>query len=311
MNQKNVHVGIDVSKELLDLTSFDKKVAHVPNTKRGIRSLIERIKKFPQPIIVCCESSGGYEKLLVTMLLEAEIPIARVNAKRVRDYAKSQGILAKTDAIDAHVIALYSKSSSPRLLSSPPEWVDKIKALLLRRNNLTEIIKQEKNRGRLIDDKEAISLLQSHLKFMKKQLDKIDDLLANAIANNDQLKQHFKRITEVKSIGKISALSLLAFIPELGTITDNAAAALAGLAPYNDDSGTKNGKRFIQGGRAHIREPLYMAALSAKTYNQTWSLLYNHLIEKGKPHKVALTAIMRKMVVLANRLIADPTFKIS
>lgn len=311
MEQPIVHVGIDVSKNALDVDPFDGKRPQVPNTKAGIRRLIQRIKAFEHPVTVCCESSGGYEQLLVTMMLEAGVGIARVNAKRVRDYARSQGILAKTDAIDAHVISLYSRSSGPRLLSAPPPWLARMQGLLIRRSDLLEMILQEKNRLAPALNKEIASLVRAHVKTMSSQVARIEELLLSLVREHPELEWGYKRLCAIKSIGMVSALSLLAFLPELGTVSDNEAAALAGLAPYNRDSGMLKGRRMIQGGRTRIRTPLYMAALSAKTYNEVWAELYSRMVRRGKPHKVALTAIMRKMVVLANRLMADPDFQLS
>lgn len=311
MSQPVVHVGIDVSKSTLDVDPFDDKEPQIPNTKAGVRKLIKRIKKFPNPVTVCCESSGGYEKLLVGMLLDAGVGIARVNAKRVRDYARSQGILAKTDAIDARVISLYSKASKPRLLAPPPVWMDRVRGLLTRRSDLCDMITQEKNRMHPSPEKEMAELIRAHIKTMQKQVQRIDELLSAAIKEFPELNYGHTRLTKVKSIGTISALSLLVFIPELGSVSGNEAAALAGLAPYNRDSGTLKGRRCIQGGRNRVREPLYMAAITAKSHNEIWAELYSRLTKNGKPHKVAITAIMRKMVILANRLMADPEFQIS
>lgn len=311
MNKPVVHVGIDVSKSMLDVDPFDGEDTRVANTKAGIRKLVKRIKSFAQPVAVCCESSGGYEKLLVSMMLEAGVAIARVNAKRVRDYARSQGILAKTDAMDAHVISLYSQASSPRLLCAPPAWLAGLQGLLTRRSDLLGMIKQEKNRLHPAPDREVVVLIRAHIKAMARQVERIEDLLRSLVKEHRELEWGYRRLTAVKSIGTISALSLLAYIPELGSVSGNEAVALAGLAPYNRDSGTMKGKRVIQGGRARARPPLYMAAVNAKTNNPAWAEMYNRLVERGKPHKVALTAIMRKMVMLANRLLADPGFQIS
>lgn len=311
MKQPIVHVGIDVSKHVLDVDPFDGKQSQVPNTKAGIRKLIKRIKAIPDQVVVCCESSGGYERLLVEVMLDSGVGIARVNAKRVRDYARSQGILAKTDAIDAHAISLYSQSSHPRLLATPPPWRPRMQGLLIRRSDLLDMIKQERNRLGSSPDSQIAAFLRSHIKTMAGQVERIEELLHSLIHEHRDLEWGYRRLCEVKSIGMISALGLLAFLPELGTVSDNEAAALAGLAPYNRDSGTLKGKRVVQGGRARVREPLYMAALTAKKHNKVWAEFYSRLVNRGKPPKVALTAVMRKMVVLANRLMADPSFQIS
>jgi transposase len=311
MNHKTVHVGIDVSKENLDITPFDNKPVQIKNTSAGIRSLIERIKARPETIIVCCEASGGYEKLLCAMLLASGIEIACVNARRVRSFADSRGILAKTDAIDARVIAAFSEANRPRIIGSAPVWLEEMKALLIRREELMEMRKAEKSRLDPAPHHSVADLIREHILLLNSSVRDIENTLRRLVKKYDELTEKVSRLTSVHSFGMIAATSLLAYIPELGSVTDNQATALAGLAPYNRDSGTMKGKRRVHGGRARIRRALYMPAVGACHRNHVFKEVYERLESKGKPGKVALTAVMRKMVVLANRLMANPDFQIS
>ena len=311
MNRKTVHVGIDVSKKNLDINPFDNKPVQIKNTSAGIRSLIERIKAHPCKIIVCCEASGGYEKLLCAMLPSAGIEVACVNARRVRSFAESRGILAKTDAIDARVIAAFSEVNKPRIISSTPDWLEELKALLIRREELLDMRKAEKSRLDPAPHHVIADLVREHILQLGACIRDIENALRILVKKHDELAGKVKRLTEVHSFGLIASTSLLAYIPELGSVTDNQATALAGLAPYNRDSGTKKGKRMVQGGRARIRRALYMPAVGASQRNHVFMEVYERLVTKGKPGKVALTAVMRKMVVLANRLMANPDFQIS
>lgn len=311
MTENIVHVGIDVSKAMLDIDPFDNKSPAVKNTAADIRKLIERIKAHPHQIVVCCEASGGYEKLLCAMLPVAGIQIACVNAKRVRDYANSRGILAKTDEIDARVLSEFSTTMRPRLIEAVPSWLHELKALLIRREELQEIRKAENSRLDPLPHPISAKLIRKHIRQLTAFIKEVEGAIKQLVKNHDDLSQKVKRLTEVKSFGVIAAASLLAFIPELGHVTDNQAVALAGLAPYNRDSGTKQGKRMIRGGRSRVRRTLYMPAVGATTSNPIFSEFYLRLKSNGKSGKVALTAVMRKMVILANRIIGDPDFQIS
>ena len=311
MSSKIVHVGIDVSKAILDIDPFDNKPAQVKNTSAGINKLIQRITAHPDFVIVCCEASGGYEKLLCAMLASAGIQIACVNARRVRSFAESRGILAKTDAIDARVLSEFSKTNQPRIISSVPNWLNELKALLIRRDDLQEIRKAEKSHLDPLPHATAAKMIRKHIRQLTASIKEIEVAIKELVKSYDDLTLKVKRLTAVKSFGLIAAVSLLAFIPELGCVTDNQAAALAGLAPYNRDSGTKQGKRMVFGGRSRVRRALYMPSVGATTSNPIFAEVYTRLKSNGKPGKVALTAVMRKMVVLANRIIGDPDFQVS
>jgi transposase len=308
MNSSSVYVGVDVSKALLQVDPFDNAAPEVPNTTRCIRALVRRLLAHGN-VIVCCEATGGYQNLLVAELLAAEIKVAVVNPKQVRDFARSKGILAKTDKIDAHVLTLFGQQNHPIPVRPRPDWAERLQALLVRRNELVDMRREERSRLDPKPTTEVQSLIKSHLRVLDKYIAVIETKIHQMIKDHEDLRVQVNRLTQVKSLGMMSALNLITFVPQLGHITDNQAAALVGVAPYNNDSGKMKGKRTTRGGRSRVRKVLYMAALSAKAHNPVLREFYNRLIIKGKPKKVALTAVMRKLVVLANRLYADPCFQ--
>lgn len=311
MNDYDVYIGVDISKESLDLSSFDSKVDQVANTVKGVKSLIHRIKEMKQSAMVCCEATGGYEETLVSACFEAGVPVAVANPRRVRRYAQSKGLLAKTDKIDASMIAGYAKAMNPRLGVKRPDWQILVKNVLARRNDLITMITQEKNRLTSSPSSCITKNIKKHIAWLAKELKQINDEIASITKENKMLANSVKRICKVKGFGKLSALGLLVCVPELGGVTGNEAAALVGVAPYNDDSGTKKGKRRVAYGRSLVRKILYMAALSASRSNPVLKIFYQRLIAKGKPQKVAIVAVIRKLVMLANKLMADPQFTLA
>jgi len=302
------YIGIDIAKKDLEVSPFDKKAKSVPNTVKGVQSLITRLQKKGNTII-CCEATGGYEQLLIAECLAAEQPIALVNARQVRDFAKSKGILVKTDKIDAAVLSAFGEQNKPASLTPKPLWLKRLASLLNRRDDLVNMVKQEKCRLDPLPPKEIESMINRHIKSLNKMMEQIEKAIDELMQSEELFKYKFERLNVVKSIGRQSALYLIGFMPELGHITDNQAAALAGLAPFCNDSGKMRGRRSVRGGRSQLRRVLYMAAVNAKTYNPILREFYNRLISKGKPAKVALTAVMRKLVILANKIFTNPEFK--
>ena len=308
MNEEKVYIGIDVSKAILQVDIHDGKAVEVSNTTHAIRTLVKRLHAHCRAV-VCCEATGGYEKRLVAELVDAGIPVAVLNPKRVRDYARSKGILAKTDVIDARVLSAFGSQNRPKPIEKAPEWLIPLRELLVRREGLRDMLKQEKCRLDPAPSKQILRIINAHIRFMEKQLESIDAQVIALIQNSESLTEQVGRITQIKSLGLQSAAYLSAFIPELGRASDKEIAALVGVAPFNRDSGKMKGRRVTQGGRSRVRRVLYMAAVSASRSNPILRDHYQQLIKRGKPPKVALTAIMRKMVVLANRLCADPAFQ--
>ena len=310
MADKKCYIGIDISKDTLEVSPFDKGTQSVPNQSKNIKSLIARLQKIGNAV-VCCEATGGYEKLLVAQCLSEEQPVALVNARQVRDFAKSKGILAKTDKIDAEVLRDFGTQNEPRLLEPKPLWLNRLHDLLKRRETLVDMRKQEKCRLKPTPSTEIEKMIVKHIKILDQMLDQIETLIESIMVEEKVFKETYKSLVEVKSIGRQTAVYLIGFVPELGRITGNQAAALVGLAPYCNDSGAFSGKRSIRGGRSELRRVLYMAAITAKNHNPILREFYNRLIAAGKPKKVALTAIMRKLIVLANKICANPDFKLA
>lgn len=311
MNHTAVYMGVDVSKDFLDIAPADARSARIENTKPGIRRLIKRIQKMPEKVVVCCEASGGCEELLCEMLYAAGIAIARVNPRCVRDFARSRQILAKTDQIDAKVLALFAELNPLRFYQPPPQWQVELKALLSRRAVLVRTRAEEKVRVRTAEAKIEKPSINEHIAFLDRQIEKIDKRLKALYDETPGLHTSCGRLEKVVGIGRLSALTLNGMMTELGELTDKQAAALAGVAPYNCDSGMHRGKRHIHGGRPVIRSALYMCAVSAIRTNPILREFYARYVARGKPPKVALTAVMRKLICLANHLLADPDFQLS
>lgn len=308
MNDEYVYVGIDVAKETLEVSEV-KGCTAVANTPKGIRALFKKVQDSCQKPMLCCEPTGGYEKKLITMALELDIPIAMVNAKRVRDFAKSKGILAKTDAIDAKLIAQFACQNNPQPITTPDVSRKKLQELMMRRDGLIDHQRREKNRLDPEPDNPAIkkSIIRM-LKQFQKEIGRIQESMDELLEENLELKTLSERLQAVKAIGPVTALSVLSMVPELGAVTSKQVTSLVGLAPFNQDSGMYRGQRFIKGGRKEARKALYMAALVGIRYNPIFKELYDRLKNKGKPSKVALTAVMRKILILMNRIAADPDF---
>jgi transposase len=309
MNEYEIYIGVDVAKQTLELSRFDQKTRSIPNTKAGIQRLIKRVKALEKSVLVCCEATGGYEKILASELLDGGIPIAVANAKRVRDFGKSKGLLAKTDPIDAELLAHFASVLHPRIRQPMPSWQPELQALMTRREELLGMLKQEKSRLDPLPCASVAKLIRKHVKQMEVQLKLIDQQMKELSGDSTDLKTGVERITQVKGLGELSAFAMLGFVPELGSITDQQASALVGVAPFNRDSGKFRGRRHITGGRPRVRRILYMAAVSARRSNPILRDFYNRLIIQGKPTKVALVAVMRKLVCLANQIIAEPEFQ--
>jgi len=311
MYDYGVYIGVDVSKGTLAVSPFDSKTFEVANTANGISSLIKRIKKLKQSAMVCCEATGGYESPLVTACLAADIPVAVANPKRVRDYAKGQGVLAKTDAIDAAIIAGYAQDNKPRLSDKPEAWREAAIALLSRREDLMQMLSQEKNRLSNPSTANVSKLISQHIAWIEKNIKKIEAQMDKIAKENETFAASVARIDQIKGCGKQTAMAMLVFVPEIGKISDNEATALVGVAPYCDDSGTKKGKRRVACGRKKVRRALYMAAVCASNHNPILKAVYDRLVAKGKLKKVAIVTVMRRLVILINRLMANPDFKLS
>lgn len=312
MNQNNdtTYLGLDISKRLLDLAGPGIKHHIFENNPQGITNLIKFLKTSSPSARLVLEPTGGYERSVLLALEEAAIPACRVNAYQVRAFAKSLGKLAKTDKIDATILAQFGKDRRPRVMPPYDEGQENLRMMYDRRQQLLRLQTQESNRLETAIPPMRKQLEES-LKFVAKQIKEMNQMIENHIISHPETKRKIDRLKSVKGIGDQTAIVALAYMPELGELSAKEVAALAGLAPYNNDSGRRSGYRSVCGGRYQVRQVLYMAAISAARYNPILSAFYQHLIAQGKKPKVALTAVMRKLIVLLNLLLQNPNFSLA
>lgn len=297
--------GIDVSKTALDLTQWgQKEVTRYENDATGIAAMVASLLSQTAVTLIVVEASGGFEQTMVTELAAASLPIVVVNPTRVRNFARAKGQLAKTDAIDARMIAAFAQAIRPEVRPLGTEEQQLIKALVTRRRQLIDMQTAEKNRCSTINP-ELLPRLQKHLDWLETELAEIEDDLNDWIDHNAHWREKRANIESVPGVGEVTAFTLLAELPELGTLSRQKIAALVGLAPFNRDSGRFRGRRHIFGGRSDVRSVLYMAALSGIRYNPILKAFYDRLIAKGKLFKVAITACMRKLLTILNAIVRD------
>jgi transposase len=306
MAEEKLYSGIDVSKKWLDVAVHPtNQTWRVTNDREGITSLIKQLQaQAPQQIIV--EATGGYEIQLVTELFTAGLPVARVNPLRVRRFAEGMNWFAKTDKIDARVLADFGRKANPRLLALPTEAERRLAALLKRRKQVLDMLTAEKNRLGTADPEVQV-YIHSSIMSLKKQLAELEKEIEQLTTHTPGMKEKRTLLMSVPGIGKITAATLIALLPELGQCDRKQIAALVGTAPFNHDSGTKQGKRKTSGGRVDVRCVLYMATLAASRFNPVIKAQYQNLLRAGKLTKVALVACMRKLVVILNAMIRSNT----
>lgn len=297
-----VYFGADISKAHIDL--FDPSrcsTFQIPNSPAGCRAFLKTLKA---NVHLICEATGGYQRHLVNACLQAKVPISVINPLRVRDFARAKGQLAKTDAIDARILCLYGKNFQPTAISPKKPALEKLAILNSRRGQLLALRGAENNR--LL---EADPLLRksfaSILKAIDREIESINEKLREVIALDPELSAKVALLSQTKGVGVTTAIALLAAMPELGELSKPQAAALAGLAPLNRDSGSFRGQRHIHGGRTLVRNALYMAALVASRHNPAIKAFYSRLVANGKPKKVAIIAAMRKLLIYLNSLIKN------
>jgi len=303
-NETRRYIGIDVGKEKLDLALWgDTDSWRINNNEEGMKQLLERIKSLPDCLVVI-EATGGLEMKAVTAMMLAGISVSVANPTRVRAYAKATGQLAKTDAIDAQMIAQYAAAIQPEPQRVKDEQEMTLSTLVTRRKQLVEMQTAEKSRLSTAPTRIKEHILE-HLSWLKEEIVSIDEEIHQMVYSHPDWKEKASRLTTVPGVGFVTAATLLADLPELGTVNRQKIAALAGLAPYNRDSGRKSGRRRIFGGRSSVRRVLYMAALSGTNNNPVISAFYKRLVDQGKPKKVALTACMRKLLIILNAMARD------
>ena len=304
-----VYAGLDIAKASLQL-HLQGKSYDLPNTAAGHAQLHKRLAAVPGVHIIC-EATGGYERSTVAALHAALVRVSVINPARVRQFARASGRLAKTDPIDAAVLTAFGQAFAPE--PTPPRTATELKlaALVTRRTQLLELRVAEAQRADTCADADLRQLFTPWLAQMEKQIAKVEALIEALLKAQTTLADQVQRLDDIMGVGRLTAVMVLATMPELGTLNRGQAAALAGLCPYNRDSGQWAGKRCISGGRAEVRRALYMAALSASRSNHLLKPFYDRLIAAGKPAKVALTAVMRKLIVLMNHLLKNPKFSLA
>jgi transposase len=297
-------IGIDISKDRLDIAdSASSAQWSISYDSRGIAELIESLKSEP-PTLIALEATGRFEERLVAELVTASLPVCVVNPRQVRDFARASGILAKTDRIDASVIARFAEKVRPEVREVPDEEQRALEELLTRRRQIVDMLTAEKNRhylSRAVVRRD----IEIHIDFLQARLKDTDKLLSERIKESPVWRANDRLLRSVPGVGNVFSLTLLASLPELGKLTNQKISALVGVAPFNRDSGRMRGKRCIWGGRADVRSVLYMATLTAKTHNPVIRAFYNQLISRGKQKKVALIACCRKLLTILNSMVRD------
>jgi len=299
MKEELVYLGVDIAKSHLDAAIGNEK-RRFSNDTIGHRELIKWVKQVQAPVQVICESSGGYERALVQGLARARVQISLVQANRVRQFARAAGILAKTDRIDAEVLCEFGKVMRPQTVTAAKLEQEHLRELESQRRHLTHLLVMEQNRGARVSDASVVRLNRSLINQITKQIEKLDLLIKEHIEQSPRLSAKAEKLTSIKGVGQRTAALLLAQMPELGQLNRREVAALVGVAPFNRDSGKMRGKRAIYGGRRFVRHGLYMAALVAARHNPILRNFYLRLRAAGKPAKLALTATMRKLLIVLN-----------
>jgi transposase len=306
MSEKTLFVGIDVAKERLDVavnpSGETKAFSH---NHQGLSALSAYVRSLA-PALIVLEATGGYHKTVLSTLAAEGLPAVAVNPRQVRDFAKATGTLAKTDRIDALVIARFAEAVRPEIRPLKDEETERLQALITRRRQLIEMLTAEKNRLAMAAQWTRKDI-RTHIHMLERQLKRIDDQLKDLIDQSPLWRQKDKILQSVPGVGPVLARTLLAELPELGTLNRRKIAALAGLAPFSRDSGRFRGRRMIWGGRAHIRTVLYMSAVAAARFNPVIRAFYQRLREAGKRVKVAITACMRKILIILNTMIKNNT----
>jgi transposase len=302
---EQVFVGIDVAKDRLDIhVRPSGETFTVARDGEGLAALVDRLKQLA-PALVVLEATGGFEVTVAAAVGSAGLPLAVVNPRQIRDFARATGKLAKTDALDAAAIAHFAQAVHPEPRPLPDAQAQELGELVARRRQVIEMMVAERNRTRHLQSKRVRKRIDRHLAALQKELTEIENDLDESIRGTPVWREAEDLLKSVPGIGDATARTLLAELPELGTLGRKQIAALVGVAPLNRDSGTWRGQRTVWGGRAPVRATLYMAALAATRWNPAIAAFYRHLRDLGKPPKLALTACMRKLLVILNAILRD------
>ena len=302
-----IYFGVDIAEDSLDFHGPELQ-GKVSNDPAGQRRLLARLPKHAH---LLCEATGGYERGLVAMAHKAGIAVSVVNPRQVRDFARGRGRLAKTDSIDAATLALFGQQVAPEADLAPSPTQAALVELVTARQQLvqqrTVVLQQQV--GQTL--KLTRSLARARLKLLDQQIKKLQTVISATLKQDVTLAQKAQRLIQVEGVGALTAATCVALCPELGSLTKREVAALVGVAPFNDDSGPRKGQRHIAGGRARLRSTLYMASLTAIRMNPILRRFYQQLRLRNKPAKVALTAVIRKLALLLNHLLKNPSFQLT
>ena len=306
------YIGVDVAKDTLEVAlGPDAKSFQVDNNRQGLHKLVAKLPA-PGTCVIVLEPSGGYERLAIAELMDAKHLVALVNPRQARDFAKGVGILAKTDEIDARVLARFGEVVKPRHLELPKGPLSELQQLVERRRQLIDMRTAESNRLKQATTKATQKSIRAMINHLEKQIEGIEEQISDLIRQHDDWQNKVNLMTSVPGVGQTTAATLLADLPELGQLNRQEIAALVGVAPFNADSGNAVGKRSIWGGRQSVRNVLYMAALSGARCNERLETFHERLTQSnstrsGKPPKVALTACIRKLLVILNTMVKNNT----
>ena len=304
MTPTPVFVGLDVAKATLDVAVRPSgEQWSVSNDEAGIAALVDRLRPL-HPTLLVCEATGGFERAAIAMLAAAGLPVVVANPRQIRDFARATGQLAKTDRIDAAILALFAERVRPTPRPLPSDAAQLLDALLTRRRQLVEMLVAEKNRLGFAP-RPLHQGIQQHIRWLERQLDDVTTTLADQIEQSPVWRAKDDLLQSVPGVGPIVSAVLLAELPELGTLSHKQIATLAGVAPLARDSGTLRGKRLVWGGRAGVRTALYLAALCGRRWNPQLRVCYERLLAAGKPKKVALIACARKLLTILNATLRD------
>ena len=307
MEQEATYVGINVAKAQVDVAvrPTDDRW-EVPHDEAGVRQLVSRLKTL-EPVMVLLEASGGLELPLVAALATDELPVVVVNPRQVRDFARATGKLTKTDSLDAAAIAHFAEAVRPPVRPLRDAETQALNSLVARRHQVITMLVSEKNRLSSAATATATVAvrprIEAHIAWLERELDDLDKGLRQTLRQSPVWREKDDLLRTVPGVGEQLSLTLLAYLPELGTLDRRQVAALVGVAPFNRDSGTMRGKRTVWGGRARVRAALYMGALVASRFNPVIRNFYQRLLAAGKPKKLALTACMRKLLVILNSML--------
>ena len=298
------YVGVDVSKDRLDVAVLgERPEKQMSNTQKGIAALVQWMQEL-QPELIVVEATGGYQRAVVEALFWAGLPVAVVNPARVRQFARACGLLAKTDKLDAQVLAVFGQRVQPRRYEGKTEAEKQLSALLVRRKQLEEMVKAEQNRLRTISPSLRGSVERS-MAFLKEEKKRIDKQIQECMKEQKAWQEQAEILGSAPGVGTVTTATLLAELPELGKMDRKKIAALVGVAPMNYDSGRKRGYRKTKGGRGNVRSVLYMSTLVATRRNPLIQAQYQQMLKRGKLKKVALTACMRKFLTILNAMVRD------